>query len=208
MVTSERPDPRVALVRINRPEVRNALNLATRVELAECFRNLTDDESAHCVVVAGDDRAFCGGADLHEYLAATTVDVAQRNLPQLRAAISGCPKPVIAAVNGYPLGGGCELAMLADIIVAGESARFGQPEVRVGLMPGAGATRRLTRAVGKARAMKLLLTGDMISAAEAAWSVSSCRTRRRWIARWSLPSESPTAQLWPCVKLRSWSSKA
>jgi enoyl-CoA hydratase/carnithine racemase len=118
-------------------------------------------------VLTGDDRAFCGGADLREYLHASTVEIAQRNLPALWAAISGCPKPLIAAVNGYALGGGCELAMQADIIVAGESARFGQPEVKVGLMPGAGATQRLTRAIGKARAMKLLLTGDMISAAEA-----------------------------------------
>ena len=166
-VMVERPFPQVALVRLNRPEVRNALNLATRIQLSLRFRELTEDDAVHCIVITGDDRAFCGGADLREYLNATTVDIAQRNLRQLWSAISGCPKPIIAAVNGYALGGGCELAMQADIIVAGESARFGQPEVRVGLMPGAGATQRLTRAVGKARAMKLLLTGEMISAAEA-----------------------------------------
>jgi len=167
LVLIEFPVEHVAVVRLNRPKVRNALNLATRRLLAKCFCTLGEDESTRCIVVTGDERAFCAGADLREYLNASTIEVAQRNLHQLWTAISSCPKPVIAAVNGHALGGGCELAMQADIIVAGESARFGQPEVRIGLMPGAGGTQRLTRAIGKYRAMNLLLTGDSFSATDA-----------------------------------------
>jgi len=163
----ERPDDGVALVRLNRPQVWNALNLALQQELAAAFERLASDETVRAIVLAGDGRAFSSGADLTEYAEASTIDVVRKGLHALWAAIADFPKPVIAAVNGYALGGGWELAMHADIIVAGESAQFGFPEVRIGVTPGAGATQRLTRAVGKFRAMRLLLTGRKIGAAEA-----------------------------------------
>jgi len=128
---------------------------------------LDADESVRAIVLGGSDRAFSAGADLHEYVDATPPEIVGRDMDRLWGAIASCRKPVIAAVRGHALGGGCELAMHADLIVAGESARFGQPEVLIGLMPGGGATQRLTRAVGKFRAMKLLLTGTPIGAAEA-----------------------------------------
>lgn len=164
---SESPSPGVMLVRLNRPEVRNALNLQLRRDLAALFAKLSQDEAVRCIVLTGTEKAFCAGADLNEYVDATTIDVLLRDMHLLWGAIAECPKPVIAAVNGYALGGGCELAMHADIIVAGKSATLGQPEVRIGLMPGAGGTQRLTRAIGKFRAMRLLLTGQSITAAEA-----------------------------------------
>jgi len=167
-VLSERPTPGVVLLRINRPEARNALNMQVRRQLSEEFLRLNGDEAVRAVVLTGDDKAFAAGADLKEFAELTAVEQMQRQTHRLFASIAACPKPVIAAVNGFALGGGCELAMHADIIVAGENARFGQPEVRVGLMPGAGGTQRLTRAVGKFRAMKLVLLGEPISGAEAA----------------------------------------
>ena len=168
VVLLERPADGVALVRLNRPEARNALNDAVRAELAEAFRALTDDDSARCIVITGDSKAFAAGADLKEIQNDGPVEMLQRRVLRLWQAIATCPKPIIAAVNGFALGGGCELALHADIIVAGENATFGQPEVKVGIMAGGGATQRLVRAVGKYRAMKLLLTGEPISGREAA----------------------------------------
>ena len=167
ILLEERPHPGVAVLRLNRPEVLNALNLALRQALAEGFTRLDADDSVRVVVLAGGARAFCAGADLNEYLDATAPDIIGRQMDRLWDAISACRKPVIAAVRGHALGGGCELAMHADILLAGDTAGFGQPEVRLGLMPGGGATQRLSRAVGKFRAMKLLLTGERIKAAEA-----------------------------------------
>jgi enoyl-CoA hydratase/carnithine racemase len=163
----ERPASGVALVRLNRPSVLNALNLALRGALATAFETLEADEAVKVIVLAGGERAFCAGADLNEYVDATPQEIIGRHMDRLWGAISQCRKPVIAAVRGHVLGGGCELAMHADVIVAGEGARFGQPEVLIGLMPGGGATQRLTRAVGKFRAMRLLLSGESCSAAEA-----------------------------------------
>lgn len=157
----------VVVLRLNRPGVLNALNLSLRERLAESMLRLEADERVRAIVIAGTGRAFCAGADLHEYASATSVDIASRHMGRLWDAIARCRKPVIAAVRGYALGGGCELAMHADIIVTGTSARFGQPEVLIGLMPGGGATQRLTRAVGKYRAMWLLLTGEAFSGEEA-----------------------------------------
>ena len=164
ILLEERPAEGVALLRLNRPEVFNALNLALRCALAEAFRRLDLDPSVRVIVLAGGSKAFCAGADLNEYVDATPVDLLQRRHDLLWGAIAGCSKPVIAAVNGHALGGGCELALHADLIVAGHSARFGQPEVKVGIMPGGGATQRLTRAVGKHSALQMLLLGDPISA--------------------------------------------
>lgn len=167
LLLQEQPADGVVVLRINRPEVRNALNLALRRELAARFHELGSDPQVRCIILTGDEKAFCAGADLNEYVDAGPVEIISRNMHLLWGAISECPKPVIAAVSGYALGGGCELAMHADIIVAGRSAIFGQPEVRVGLIPGGGSTQRLPRAVGKFSAMKLLLTGANLTAQEA-----------------------------------------
>lgn len=163
----ERPADHVALVRLNRPAVRNALNLALRHRLAETFTALGQDPAVRAIVLTGNAEAFCAGADLNEYREAGTIEVWQRGLQLLWGAVAACPKPVIAAVNGPAFGGGCELALHADIIIAGESARFAQPEVKLGLMPGAGGTQRVARAAGKYAAMKHLLTGQPWTAQEA-----------------------------------------
>jgi len=157
----------VAQVRLNRPEARNALSHSMRRRLAEQFDLLGSDPTVRCIVLTGGDKVFAAGADLREIAESTPIDMHLRRVHRLWQAIANCPKPVIAAVNGYALGGGCELAMHADIIVAGRAATFGQPEIKVGIMPGAGGTQRLTRAVGKFRAMKLLLTGLPFSGEEA-----------------------------------------
>ena len=167
LLLDERPAVGLALLRLNRPEVLNALNLQLRRDLAAAFSRLDADPQVRVIVLAGSERAFCAGADLNEYVDATPPEIIGRQMDQLWGAISGCRKPVIAAVRGHALGGGCELAMHADIIVAGERARFGQPEVKIGLMPGGGATQRLTRAVGKFAAMKILLCGEPFDAAAA-----------------------------------------
>jgi enoyl-CoA hydratase/carnithine racemase len=167
VLLEERPVAGVAVVRLHRPAVMNALNLVLRQALADTFTRLDADASVRAIVLTGGERAFCAGADLHEYVDATPTEIVAREMGRLWDAIGGCSKPVIAAVRGHALGGGCELAMHADILIAGEGARFGQPEVLVGIMPGGGATQRLTRAVGKFHAMKLLLIGNPIPASEA-----------------------------------------
>lgn len=166
-VLLEKPIDGVALVRINRPEAKNALNTEVRQLLARHFGDLARDTNIRCIVLTGNESAFAAGADLKELAGSGSLDVMLRRVHLLWQAISSCPKPVIAAVNGYAWGGGCELAMHADIIIAGESASFCQPEVRVGIMPGAGGTQRLLRAVGKFQAMKMILTGAPVAAREA-----------------------------------------
>ena len=166
-VLCEKPRDGVALVRVNRPQVKNAINMRVRELLTEHFTQLGGDDDVRCIVLTGNEEAFVAGADIGEMAELTaTEQMLRRNHLHWRA-IATCPKPVIAAVNGFALGGGCELAMHADIIIAGEGARFGQPEIRVGIMPGAGGTQRLTRAVGKFKAMKMILTGEPVTAAEA-----------------------------------------
>jgi enoyl-CoA hydratase len=157
----------VAVVRIDRPEVKNALNSAVREQLAEIFRALAADNRVRSIVLTGDEQCFVAGADIREFAQTSPVQMYLRHTEYLWDAIARCPKPVIAAVNGFALGGGCELAMHCDIIVAGQSARFGQPEVKLGLMPGAGGTQRLIRAVGKFQAMRIALTGCLVPAPEA-----------------------------------------
>ncbi len=166
-VLLERPAEGVAVVRLNRPEVRNALNLNVRELLANHFRILGDDEATRCIILTGGEKVFAAGADIRDMAGRTAVEIMLRRSELLWEPIASCPKPVVAAVNGYALGGGCELAMHADIIIAGEGASFGQPEVRIGIMPGAGGTQRLTRAAGKFRAMKMLLTGEPVKASDA-----------------------------------------
>ena len=158
---------KIAIVKINRPEAKNALNGEVRKQLAQAFTELSFNDEINAVVLTGGEEVFAAGADLKEMATATSTEMLLRHTERYWNAIAQCPKPVIAAVNGYALGGGCELAMHADIIIAGKGATFGQPEIKVGLMPGAGGTQRLPRAVSKAKAMDLCLTARMMDAAEA-----------------------------------------
>ncbi|WP_099867569.1 enoyl-CoA hydratase-related protein [Pararhizobium haloflavum] len=167
LVLREEPAAGIVVLRLNRPEARNALNTALRAEIVAQFQALNEDESLRCVIVTGDDKAFAAGADLKEVVEDGAVDIMRRRIRQFWNVIVACPVPIIAAVRGAALGGGCELALHADIIVAGENARFAQPEVRVGVMPGGGGTQRLIRAVGKYRAMKMVLTGEPVTGTEA-----------------------------------------
>ncbi|HEX6003196.1 MAG TPA: enoyl-CoA hydratase-related protein [Burkholderiales bacterium] len=167
VVLVERPAEAVMLIRINRPESRNALNMEVRRLIARHLTEAGDDERVRCVVLTGNEKSFAAGADIKEMAGASTIDMMARGTHKLWRTIATCPKPVIAAVNGFALGGGCELAMTCDIIIAGESAKFGQPEVKIGIIPGGGATQRLTRVAGKYQAMRYILTGDLFSAREA-----------------------------------------
>jgi len=157
---------RVAIITINRPEKRNALNIQTRAEGAAALEELRDDESIRVVIFTGaGDKAFIAGADIAEFAGRTAVT--QRDVMTGRSlftAIDTFPKPVIAMVNGYCLGGGCELALACDLRVASERASFGQPEINLGIIPGGGGTQRLTHLVGEGKAMELILTGEIINA--------------------------------------------
>src|SRR5262249_21903148 len=143
-VLLERPEDAIAVVRLNRPEVRNALNGVVRGLLAEHVRVVGRAEAPRCIIATGGEKVFAGGADIRDMVDRTPMEMMARHAEKLWDPIASCPKPVIAAVNGYALGGGCELAMPADIIVAGEGASYGQPEVRIGSMPGAGGAQRRT----------------------------------------------------------------
>jgi enoyl-CoA hydratase len=167
VVIVERPLDGVALVRINRPQALNALNAEVGTLLARHVGRLGDSAEIRCIVIAGNEKAFAAGADIKEMADLTPVDAMQHGTFKVWRAVAACPKPVIAAVNGFALGGGCELAMACDIIIAGESAKFGQPEVKIGIIPGGGGTQRLPRAVGRYKAMRYLLTGDLFGAREA-----------------------------------------
>lgn len=157
----------IALIRLNRPQARNALNMPLRKAMAAKFQELQNDPAVRCVVIAGNGPCFAAGADLREMADLGPAQVWSMDVLSYWRVISEFNKPLIAAVHGAALGGGCELAMHADIIVADESTKFGQPEVAVGIMPGGGATQRLMRAVGKFQAMPMLLTGEAVSAARA-----------------------------------------
>src|SRR5262245_17138798 len=135
VVLLERPAEAVVLVRINRPEARNALNLEVRKLLSRYLTELSEDSTTRAVVITGNEKSFAAGADIKEMADLGTIEALQRGIHRLWHAIGSCRKPVIAAVSGYALGGGCELAMTCDIIVAGESASFGQPEVKIGILP-------------------------------------------------------------------------
>ncbi len=159
---------RVALIRLNRPQALNALCDQLMEELGRALRGFDDDPDIAAIVLTGSEKAFAAGADIKEmqgrgYPAVYLDDFIGKRWE----AVTHIGKPVIAAVAGYALGGGCELAMMCDIILAGDNARFGQPEINLGVIPGAGGTQRLTRAVGKSKAMEMVLTGRMMDAAEA-----------------------------------------
>jgi len=158
---------RVALLRFNRPKQLNALNGAVMDALCSALEELDRDDAIRVLVVTGNDRAFAAGADIAEMAGASPIDMLRTNRIAQWDRVRRIGKPVIAAVAGWCLGGGCELAMALDLIVAAESARFGQPEINIGVIPGAGGTQRLTRAVGKSVAMEMVLTGEPIDAREA-----------------------------------------
>jgi enoyl-CoA hydratase len=157
----------VALVQLNRPKVLNALSTDLMRELVEALYLLEDDTSVRVIILTGDERAFAAGADIQQMVEASPIDQINDNRFRTWKQLSLFTKPIIAAVNGFALGGGCELAMACDLIIAGDSARFGQPEIKIGTIPGAGGTQRLTRAIGKSKAMLAVLTGEMLDAYEA-----------------------------------------
>lgn len=167
LVLLERPEDHIALLRINRPDAMNALSTAVRDEICDCFQTLDDDPDVRVIIITGNEKAFVAGADLKEMSALGTIDWSRMDARRMWRMIGACPKPIISAVNGFALGGGCEIAMSTDIIIAGEGARFGQPEIRVGIIPGGGGTQRLVRAVGKYRANLMLLTAEMVPARDA-----------------------------------------
>jgi enoyl-CoA hydratase len=160
-------EQRTALVRLNRPKQLNALNGAVMDALVAALEELDRDDGVRAIVVTGNERAFAAGADIGEMAGATPIDMLVTNRIGQWDRIRKITKPVIAAVNGWALGGGCELAMTLDLIVAGEGAKFGQPEINIGVIPGAGGTQRLSRAIGKSKAMRMVLTGETITAREA-----------------------------------------
>jgi enoyl-CoA hydratase len=165
LVSREEP---IAVVRLNRPDVLNALNEELMGELLLSLQQLDADDAIRCIVLTGSERAFAAGADIKEtFVAATPVTMLAQDLTTKWEGIRRIRTPLIAAVSGYALGGGCELAMTCDIIVASETAQFGQPEVNLGIIPGAGGTQRLARAAGKYVAMELILTGRRFKADEA-----------------------------------------
>ena len=159
--------PHIALIRLNRPKELNALNLQLMLELKAALASLDDDDNVRCIIITGNQQAFAAGADIKQMESKTAIDLLKIDQFETWDQIRKTKKPIIAAVSGFALGGGCELAMTCDMIVASETAKFGQPEIKIGIMPGAGGTQRLTKAVGKALAMEMVLTGKFISAEEA-----------------------------------------
>jgi len=156
------------LIRLNRPQALNALNALLMRELSAALDAAEEDAAIHCVVITGSERAFAAGADIKEMATKSYADVYGEDfITRNWEKASQIRKPIVAAVAGYALGGGCELAMMCDFIIAAETAKFGQPEITIGVSPGAGGTQRLTRFIGKAKAMDMVLTGRMMDAAEA-----------------------------------------
>lgn len=157
----------VAIIQLDRPKALNALNSAMMAEVATALADLEADDAVGCVILTGSDKAFAAGADIKEMSELNYLDIYKTDLFESHCAIERFRKPIIAAVAGYALGGGCEIAMMCDFIIAADNAKFGQPEINLGVMPGIGGTQRLMRAIGKAKAMDLCLTGRMMDAKEA-----------------------------------------
>ena len=158
---------RVGIVRLNRPQALNALNATLRNELLGAVEALDADAEVGCILITGSDKAFAAGADIKEMADKSYIDIFRADYAADYERLTRVRKPVIAAVAGFALGGGCELAMMCDFIIAADNAKFGQPEIKLGIIPGIGGTQRLARAVGKAKAMDLILTGRVMDAAEA-----------------------------------------
>ena len=217
---------KVGVIRLNRPKLLNALSFGVFQEIAAAVDELEGDDGIGCILIAGGEKAFAAGADIKEMQPKGFIDMFTCDFSAIGGErVAECRKPTIAAVSGYALGGGCELAMMCDIIIAADTAKFGQPEITLGTIPGIGGTQRLTRAIGKSKAMDLCLTGRMMDAAEAerAGLVSRdragrqadgrsaggrrkrsprCRSpRRRWRSR---PSTAPSRPRSP----RAWTSSA
>ncbi|HVH65172.1 MAG TPA: enoyl-CoA hydratase-related protein [Candidatus Acidoferrum sp.] len=165
-VLTERRGP-VGIVTINRPQVRNALNHQTIAEIIDALEAFDRDDQLRCLVLTGDDKAFAAGADITQMVDASAIDVLADDNFARWARFRAIHKPVIAAVSGYAFGGGCELVLMCDLVVASETAQFGQPEVKIGIIPGAGGTQRWARTAGKVRAMEVVLTGEPVRAADA-----------------------------------------
>ncbi len=166
ILTSE-PQKGIGVIQINRPQVLNALSLQTMTEIVEAMEYFDQSPDIRCILIHGNEKAFAAGADIKEMSGAGSMQMLERDQFAKWERIRAIKKPIIGAISGFALGGGCELAMNCDMLIASESAQFGQPEINIGVMPGAGGTQRLTRAIGKVRAMELALTGRMISAQEA-----------------------------------------
>jgi enoyl-CoA hydratase len=158
---------RVGIIRLNRPQALNALNRTLIVELGQAVDAHDANDAVGCLLITGNDKAFAAGADIKEMADKTFIEAYLGNFAATWDRLAHARKPIVAAVAGFALGGGCELAMQCDIIIAADTAKFGQPEIKLGVIPGIGGTQRLTRAVGKAKAMDLILTGRMMDAAEA-----------------------------------------
>jgi enoyl-CoA hydratase len=158
---------RVGILRLNRPQALNALNATLRNELLSAVEAFDADADVGCILITGSDKAFAAGADIKEMADKSYIDIFRADYAADYERLTRVRKPVIAAVAGFALGGGCELAMMCDFIIAADNAKFGQPEIKLGIIPGIGGTQRLARAVGKAKAMDLVLTGRMMDAAEA-----------------------------------------
>lgn len=164
---TEQREPGVALVELNRPKELNALNRQLMVELLEALQTLDKNAEVRAIVLTGNEQAFAAGADIKQMADQSAIDMLMIDQFSTWDMIRKTKKPIIAAVSGFALGGGCELSMMCDMIIASESAKFGQPEIKIGTIPGAGGTQRLTKAVGKAKAMELIMTGRFLSAQEA-----------------------------------------
>ncbi len=160
-------DGAVGVVTIHRPQVRNALNHQTIAELVDALETFDRDDAIRCMVLTGDERAFAAGADIAQMAEAGAVEVLNDDNFAHWARFRAIRKPVIAAVSGYALGGGCELALMCDLVVASETAQFGQPEVKIGIIPGAGGTQRWARSAGRVRAMEAVITGESVRAVDA-----------------------------------------
>jgi enoyl-CoA hydratase len=158
---------KVGIIRLNRPQALNALNAQVNKDMATAIDAFENDASIMCVIITGSEKAFAAGADIKEMQGKSYMDAFMGNFAADWDRVARMRKPVIAAVSGFALGGGCELAMMCDFIIAADNAKFGQPEIKLGVIPGIGGTQRLTRAIGKAKAMDLNLTGRMMDAAEA-----------------------------------------
>jgi enoyl-CoA hydratase len=159
--------PYVGHIQLNRPKELNALNLELMLEIKQALIDFDQDDNIRAIVISGNERAFAAGADIKQMAGRNAIDMLKIDQFTTWDSIRKTKKPIIAAVSGFALGGGCELAMICDMIIASETAQFGQPEISIGVMPGAGGTQRLTRIVGKAKAMEMVLTGQFISAEEA-----------------------------------------